>query len=76
MQRAFFGTHQLKPSDFTPVLCFVIICIPVINVIHQEQKQARVQAKKKKYQDMRDAAAAGSATDHELNLLAVVKTTG
>ena len=59
MQRAFFGTHQLKPTDFT-----------------REELNDRVTAKKEKYQDMRDAAAAGSATDHQLNLLAVVKTTG
>jgi hypothetical protein len=76
VNRAFFGTHQLTAADFTPVLCFVIICIPVINVIHQEQKQARVQAKKKKYEDIRQAAADGSATDHQLDLLVVVKTTG
>ncbi len=58
MNRAFFGTHQLKPADFT-----------------QEELKARVAAKKAKYSAMREAAAAGSATDHQLNLLAVLKST-
>ncbi len=43
--------------------------------MRQVQKQARVQAKKENYQAMRQAAADGSATDHELNLLAVLKAT-
>jgi hypothetical protein len=40
----------------------------------QEQLKARVAAKKK-HRDLRTAAADGSATDHQLDLLAVLKTT-
>ena len=74
MNRAFFGTHQLTAADFTPVFFFFLfVFFSVNNVMRQAQKQARVQAKKKKYGDMKEAAAAGSATQHQLDLLAVVK---
>jgi hypothetical protein len=42
-----------------------------INTIHQEQKRARVEAKTQKNRNMRQAAEAGTATQHQLHLLAV-----
>jgi hypothetical protein len=73
VNRAYFGTHQLTAADFTPVLPVFNCHSFVINTIHQAQQRARVDAKTQKHRSMRQAAAAGTATQHELNLLAVMK---